>query len=66
SDIQQIVETFRGKVVDVSLDSMIIEVTGNDEKLEAIKLLLQHYGIRELARTGKLALLRGSKVTREA
>ncbi len=66
SDIQQIVETFRGKVVDVSLDSMIIEVTGNDEKLEAIKLLLQHYGIREIVRTGKVALLRGSKVTREA
>lgn len=65
SDIQQIVETFRGKVVDVSLESMIIEVTGNDEKLEAIKLLLQHYGIREIVRTGKVALLRGSKITRE-
>jgi acetolactate synthase I/III small subunit len=65
SDIQQIVETFRGKVVDVSLESMIIEVTGNDEKLEAIKLLLQHYGIREIVRTGKAALLRGSKITRE-
>ena len=39
SDIQQIVETFRGKVVDVSLNSMIIEVTGTDEKLEAIVLL---------------------------
>ncbi|MEW5783636.1 MAG: acetolactate synthase small subunit [Bacillota bacterium] len=65
SDIQQIVETFRGKVVDVSLNSMIIEVTGNDEKLEAIKLLLQHFGIREIVRTGKVALLRGSKTTRE-
>jgi len=66
SDIQQIVETFRGKVVDVSPDSMIIEVTGNDEKLEAIKLLLQHFGIKEIVRTGKVALLRGSKVTRES
>lgn len=65
SDIQQIVETFRGKVVDVSLESMIIEVTGNDEKLEAIKLLLQHFGIREIVRTGKVALLRGFKTTRE-
>ncbi len=63
SDIQQIVETFRGKVVDVAPDSMIIEVTGNDDKLEAIKLLLQHFGIREVARTGKIALLRGSKIT---
>lgn len=65
SDIQQIVETFRGKVVDVSPDSMIIEVTGNDEKLEAIKLLLRHFGIKEIVRTGKVALIRGSKITRE-
>ena len=63
SDIQQIVETFRGKVVDVAPDSMIIEVTGNDDKLEAIKLLLQHFGIREIVRTGKIALLRGSRIT---
>jgi len=65
SDIRQIVETFRGKVVDVSLDSMIVEVTGNEDKLEAIKLLLQHYGIKEIVRTGKVALLRGSKTTRD-
>jgi acetolactate synthase I/III small subunit len=65
NEIQQIVETFRGKVVDVSLDSMIVEVTGNDEKLEAIKLLLQHFGIREIACTGKIALLRGSKISRD-
>ena len=64
SDIQQIVETFRGKVVDVSLNSMIIEVTGNDEKLEAIVLLLQHYGIREIVRTAISPSL-GAKVTRE-
>ncbi len=66
SDIQQIVETFRGKVVDVSTDSMIIEVTGNDDKLEAIKILLDHFGINEIVRTGKVALLRGSKTTRES
>ncbi len=66
SDIQQIVETFRGKVIDVSPDSMVIEVTGNEEKMEAIKLLLEHYGIKEIVRTGKVALLRGSKVTRES
>ncbi len=66
SDIQQIVETFRGKVIDVSPDSMVIEVTGHDEKLEAIKLLLVDFGIREIVRTGKVALLRGPKVTRES
>lgn len=65
SDIQQIVETFRGKVVDVSPDSMVIEVTGDEGKMEAIKMLLEHFGILEIVRTGKIALLRGSKVTRE-
>ncbi len=65
SDIQQIVETFRGKVVDVSLNSLIIEVTGNDEKLEAIKLLLQHFGIQEVSRTGQVALLRGFRTNGE-
>ncbi len=64
-DIQQIVETFRGKTVDVSLNSMILEITGNEDKLEAIKLLLQHYGIKEIVRTGKIAILRGSKVNKE-
>ncbi len=66
SDIQQIVETFRGKVVDVSPNSMVIEITGNEEKMEAINLLLEHYGILEIVRTGKVALLRGSKITKEA
>lgn len=66
SDIQQIVETFRGKVVDVSPDSMIIEVTGTEDKLEAIKMMLEHFGIKEIVRTGKVALLRGAKTTREA
>ncbi len=65
SDIQQIVETFRGKVVDVSPDSMVIEVTGDEGKMEAIKMLLEHFGILEIVRTGKVALLRGPKVTRE-
>lgn len=64
SDIQQIVETFRGKVVDVSLNSLIVEVTGDDNKLDAIKLLMEHFGIEEIARTGKLAMLRGSKTIR--
>ncbi|MCL5994240.1 MAG: acetolactate synthase small subunit [Firmicutes bacterium] len=51
AEIQQIVETFRAKIVDVSLHSVIIEITGNEEKLEAILLLLSHYGILEIVRT---------------
>lgn len=64
AEIQQIVETFRAKIVDVSLQTLIIEVTGNEEKLEAIQLLLSHYGILEIVRTGKVALIRGGKTTK--
>jgi len=63
-EIQHIVETFRAKTIDVSMQSMIIEVTGNEEKLEAIELLLSDYGILEIVRTGKIALLRGGKTTK--
>ncbi len=61
NEISQIVETFRAKTIDFSPQSMIIEVTGNEEKMEALMLLLSGYGILEIARTGKVALLRGSK-----
>lgn len=64
-EIQQIVETFRGKIVDVGIDSMVVEVTGDEEKLAAMEAILHHYGIREIARTGKIALLRGSRTTRD-
>jgi acetolactate synthase-1/3 small subunit len=61
AEIQQIVETFRAKIVDVALNSLIIEVTGNQEKIEAITMLLSQYTILEVVRTGKIAILRGSK-----
>lgn len=61
AEIQQIVETFRAKIVDVALNSIVVEVTGNQEKLEAIIMLLSQYTILEVVRTGKIAILRGSK-----
>lgn len=65
SDIQQMVNTFRARIIDLSPDSMIIEVTGDDEKLKAFLLMMQEFGIKEIASTGKVALYRGSKLTRE-
>ncbi len=65
-DIQQMVTTFRGKIIDVSPDSMIVEVTGDDDKLNAFLLMMQEFGIREVVSTGKISLLRGGKVTRDA
>ncbi len=64
AEIQQILETFRAKTVDVSQQSLIAEVTGNEEKIEAIITLLSSYGILEIVRTGKISLLRGSKTTK--
>jgi len=52
---------FRNRIIDVSPDSMIVEVTGTPDKVDAFVQLVQGYGIRELARTGITALQRGSK-----
>ncbi|MBQ7148312.1 MAG: acetolactate synthase small subunit [Pseudobutyrivibrio sp.] len=59
-DVLTIVEIFHGKVVDVTHDSMILEVTGNQDKLEAFLDMLADYDILELARTGVTGLTRGS------
>ena len=59
-DVLTIVEIFHGKVVDVTHDSMILEVTGNQDKLEAFLDMLADYDILELARTGLTGLTRGS------
>ena len=64
SEIQQMAATFRAKIIDLSPDSMIIEVTGEEQKLQAFLLMMQEFGIKEIASTGKISLLRGSKITR--
>lgn len=60
-EILRTVEIFRCKVVDVSHDEMTIEATGDHEKLEAILNLLQRFGIKEVARTGSVAMRRSRK-----
>lgn len=61
SEILQIVDIFRAKIVDVSERSVIVEVTGDEAKVDAMVQLLRQYGIKEMARTGKVALSRGNK-----
>jgi acetolactate synthase-1/3 small subunit len=61
SEILDIVDIFRGKIVDVSPNSYTIEVTGDDRKIEAIVELLKPLGIKEIARTGMVALSRAPK-----
>lgn len=59
-EITQIAEIFRAKIVDVAEDSIIIEISEESHKVENLQLMLSKYGIKELVRTGKIALLRGS------
>ncbi len=57
-EVLRIVEIFRGKVVDVSPETYTIEVTGDEDKIKAILELLKPFGIKEMARTGKVAMKR--------
>ncbi|MDM7935220.1 MAG: acetolactate synthase small subunit [Methanothrix sp.] len=63
-EIIQIANIFRANIIDVSSRSMIIEVTGDEEKIDAIIALLRQFGIKELARTGKVSMVRGMRVVR--
>jgi len=58
SEIIQIVDIFRAKIVDVSADSVLVEVTGDKDKIQSLYSLLQKFGIKELARTGQIAMSR--------
>lgn len=59
-ELASLVEIFRGKIVDVAPDSVIVEVTGDVEKVDGLVDLLQQRGIMEMVRTGKVAMLRGA------
>ena len=59
SEIMQIVDIFRANIVDVGSDSLTVEVTGDENKINSLLTLLQGFGIRELARTGRIAMTRG-------
>ena len=62
ADILEIVNIFRAKVVDLSENFLIIEVTGDPGKMAAMEQLLYKFGIVEIARTGKISLIRESQV----
>jgi len=61
SEIMQIVDIFRAKIIDISDKTFTVEVTGSVDKVNAIEKLLEPYGIRELVRTGRIAMMRGAK-----
>ena len=63
SEIIELVNLFRGHVVDVAKTSLMVELAGPEDKLEAFIELLRPYGLRELARTGVIAMTRGGRET---
>ncbi|NPV69069.1 MAG: acetolactate synthase small subunit [Firmicutes bacterium] len=60
--IMQIVDIFRAKVIDLGKRSMIVEITGDEEKVNALIQLLREFGIKEVVRTGQIAMVRGPKI----
>ena len=65
AEIMQMCDIFRAKIIDLSDRTLTIEITGPVAKLDAFQNLLRPYGIRELARTGKITLPRGARATAE-
>jgi acetolactate synthase-1/3 small subunit len=65
SEIMEMVDVFRGKIIDVSVDSVTVELTGSTPKIDAFIELVRPFGILETARTGRVALGRGEKTLRQ-
>jgi acetolactate synthase-1/3 small subunit len=61
AEVMQIATIFRAQIVDVASKSVILQVTGDTEKIDALEKLLRQFGVKELVRTGKVAILRGAK-----
>jgi acetolactate synthase-1/3 small subunit len=59
SEVMQIVDIFRANIVDVASDSVTVEVTGDEDKITSLLNLLRGFGIKEIARTGRIAMPRG-------
>lgn len=62
TEILKIVELYKGRVVDIAAESIIIEATGTEEEIDALVALVGGFGIKELVRTGSIAMQRGSNV----
>jgi acetolactate synthase-1/3 small subunit len=61
-EVMNIVEIFRGKIIDVSRRFFVIEATGSEDKINALIALLKPIGIKEIVRTGRVAMFRGSRL----
>lgn len=60
SEIVQMVQIYRGEIVDVAMESMVVQIVGAEDRVDSLIELLEHFGIREMVRTGRVAMVRGS------
>jgi acetolactate synthase-1/3 small subunit len=58
-EIMQLVEVFRAKIIDVSLNSLVVEIAGPEDRVQSLISLLESFGILEIVRTGRVAMARG-------
>jgi len=63
SEIKQLVDIFRAQIIDVAPESMIVEITGTEDKVESLIAILRPFGLKELTRTGRVAMSRGATNT---
>ena len=61
AELMQLVEIFRGRVIDVAEKTFVVEVTGSGDKIDAFEKQMESFGVRELVRTGRIAMMRGSR-----
>ena len=62
AEIMQLVEIFRAKIIDVSKNTLTIEISGATDKVAALEGMLKQFGIKEIVRTGTIAIERGNKI----
>ena len=65
TEVKELAEIFRGRIVDVAADGVVVEISGTEKKIEGFIELMRPLGIVELVRTGRIAMVRGSPPTRE-
>ncbi|MCC7564967.1 MAG: acetolactate synthase small subunit [Methanomicrobiaceae archaeon] len=66
AEVMQIADIFRAQIIDVGSKSVVLQVAGDTKKIDALENLLRQYGIKELVRTGKIAILRGAKTVKSS
>jgi acetolactate synthase-1/3 small subunit len=60
AEIMQLVDIYRARIVDVAIDSLVIQITGPEDRVDSLIKLLDSFGIKEIVRTGRVAMVRGN------